>query len=173
VWPVAEALEEIEIATEMIPVKMIFADITKNAPLMKMITNQLAAEIPTEQIATILQDLNDWAVMHTVPTVTVNGDLGSDKLVPGDLTSGSNKDLYKFRVAADSAGDVYLFQVGFLVSQQRATLTNPKIYVMHPLPRVDELDPDVDEMLNALYWVQVINGLYVRMALLALLTGAI
>ena len=73
--------------------------------------------------------LNDWAVMHTVPTVTVNGDLGSDKLVPGKLTSGSNKDLYKFRVAADSAGDVYLFQVGFLVSQQRATLTNPKIYV--------------------------------------------
>ena len=37
---------------------------------------------------------------------------------------------------------------------------------MHPLPRNEEIHPDVDELWNAKYFKQVENGLYVRMALL-------
>lgn len=40
--------------------------------------------------------------------------------------------------------------------------------VMHPLPRVDEIDPAVDEDPRAAYFRQARNGLYVRMALLKL-----
>lgn len=45
--------------------------------------------------------------------------------------------------------------------------------VMHPLPRVDEVDPDVDATLHARYFKQVWYGLLVRMGLLALVMGSI
>jgi aspartate carbamoyltransferase catalytic subunit len=38
--------------------------------------------------------------------------------------------------------------------------------VMHPLPRVDEIDPEVDDDPRAAYFRQARNGLHVRMALL-------
>ncbi|WP_373189793.1 aspartate carbamoyltransferase [Halolamina sp.] len=41
--------------------------------------------------------------------------------------------------------------------------------VMHPLPRVDEIAPEVDEYENAKYFEQAHNGVPVRMALLDLL----
>lgn len=41
--------------------------------------------------------------------------------------------------------------------------------VMHPLPRVTEIHPDVDKDPRAAYFRQATNGLYVRMALLQLL----
>jgi aspartate carbamoyltransferase catalytic subunit len=41
--------------------------------------------------------------------------------------------------------------------------------VMHPLPRVDEIDPAVDADPRAAYFRQAHNGLYVRMALLKML----
>lgn len=40
--------------------------------------------------------------------------------------------------------------------------------VMHPLPRVDEILPEVDSDPRAAYFRQARNGLYVRMALLKL-----
>ena len=41
--------------------------------------------------------------------------------------------------------------------------------IMHPLPRVDEIDPAVDADPRAAYFRQAHNGLYVRMALLRML----
>jgi aspartate carbamoyltransferase catalytic subunit len=41
--------------------------------------------------------------------------------------------------------------------------------VMHPLPRVDEIAPDVDETTHAKYFEQAHNGVPVRMALLDLM----
>lgn len=43
--------------------------------------------------------------------------------------------------------------------------------VMHPLPRVDEISTDVDNDPRAAYFRQMQNGMYVRMAILALLLG--
>ena len=41
--------------------------------------------------------------------------------------------------------------------------------VMHPLPRVGEITPQVDADPRAAYFRQAKNGLYIRMALLATL----
>ena len=41
--------------------------------------------------------------------------------------------------------------------------------VMHPLPRVDEIAPEVDADPRAAYFRQAHNGLHIRMALLNLL----
>lgn len=46
-----------------------------------------------------------------------------------------------------------------------------KFILMHPLPRVDEIAMEVDADPRAVYFPQVKNGLYVRMALLALFSG--
>ncbi|MFB6094271.1 MAG: aspartate carbamoyltransferase [Halanaeroarchaeum sp.] len=41
--------------------------------------------------------------------------------------------------------------------------------IMHPLPRVDEIDPAIDDLENATYFEQAHNGVPVRMALLDML----
>ena len=44
--------------------------------------------------------------------------------------------------------------------------------ILHSLPRMDELTPDVDETRHQRYWVEASNGVVLRMALLALVLGA-
>jgi aspartate carbamoyltransferase catalytic subunit len=46
-----------------------------------------------------------------------------------------------------------------------------KITILHPLPRVDEITPEVDAYSGAAYFRQVRNGVFVRMALLAMVLG--
>ena len=49
----------------------------------------------------------------------------------------------------------------------------PDLRILHPLPRVDELDTSLDPTANAVYFQQAHNGVPVRQALLALLVGAV
>lgn len=53
----------IEYATERLPLMKLLGDLKVGAPLWKMLGTQMAAEVPGEQIATVLQDLNEWAVL--------------------------------------------------------------------------------------------------------------
>ena len=46
-------------------------------------------------------------------------------------------------------------------------LRNSKAIVMHPLPRVDEISYDVDNLKNAVYFKQAFYGVPVRMAILS------
>jgi carbamoyl-phosphate synthase / aspartate carbamoyltransferase len=56
----------------------------------------------------------------------------------------------------------------FTISISTLTHAKPSTIVMHPLPRVNEIDPEVDLDQRAAYFRQMKYGLYVRMALLAL-----
>ena len=51
--------------------------------------------------------------------------------------------------------------------------TKQKLIIMHPLPRVTEIDPEVDYTNHALYFKQAFNGIPVRMALLSLVSGGL
>ena len=55
------------------------------------------------------------------------------------------------------------------------TLSDAKkdLIILHPLPRVDEIAPEVDNTPYARYFQQVWNGIVVRMVLLALILGAV
>ncbi|MEL0541919.1 aspartate carbamoyltransferase, partial [Neisseria gonorrhoeae] len=44
----------------------------------------------------------------------------------------------------------------------------PNLRVLHPLPRTDEIHPDVDAAPHAYYFEQATNGVYARMAILSL-----
>ncbi|WP_340820317.1 aspartate carbamoyltransferase [Methanolobus sp. WCC4] len=55
------------------------------------------------------------------------------------------------------------------------TLKNarPELKIMHPLPRVNEIDTEIDDTPHACYFKQAFYGVPVRMALLGLVLGAI
>ncbi len=59
----------------------------------------------------------------------------------------------------------------YVIDRAAVERAKPGITVMHPLPRVDEIASDVDDYAGAAYFRQAHNGLYVRMALLALIMG--
>jgi len=54
----------------------------------------------------------------------------------------------------------------FILTKELARTIKPGGIIMHPLPRNEEIHPDVDELPTAKYFEQVRNGLHVRMALL-------
>ncbi len=47
----------------------------------------------------------------------------------------------------------------------------PNMKILHPLPRVNEIAQDVDSSPHAYYFTQAQNGVYTRMAIIALLLG--
>lgn len=59
----------IETITERIPVSRLMSDIAAKSPVGKTLINQLVAEIPGEQAATFLQDLNEWATLNPDKTL--------------------------------------------------------------------------------------------------------
>jgi aspartate carbamoyltransferase catalytic subunit len=57
----------------------------------------------------------------------------------------------------------------YQLTAQHVRAMRERAIVMHPLPRVDEIAPDVDDQPNAVYFQQARNGVYLRMALLDML----
>lgn len=49
--------------------------------------------------------------------------------------------------------------------------TKDNLRILHPLPRVNEIDTDVDSNPKAYYFEQAENGVYTRMAIMALMLG--
>jgi len=49
--------------------------------------------------------------------------------------------------------------------------TKKNMRILHPLPRVNEIDPDVDSNPKAYYFEQALNGVYTRQAILCSLLG--
>ena len=61
----------------------------------------------------------------------------------------------------------------YVLTPELLTKADRRLTIMHPLPRVDEISPDVDGDPRAAYFRQALNGKYIRMALiLKLLTEA-
>jgi aspartate carbamoyltransferase len=59
----------------------------------------------------------------------------------------------------------------YVVDEEFLRKLKKKITILHPLPRVDEIRPEVDSYSGAAYFRQVRNGVFVRMALLAMVMG--
>ncbi len=59
----------------------------------------------------------------------------------------------------------------YIINEKFLEEIKKEIVILHPLPRVDEIDPAVDQYSGAAYFRQMRNGVYVRMALLAMIFG--
>ncbi len=74
----------------------------------------------------------------------------------------------------ERAGDVGLTPAAYKITRQLLRERGKSsAIVLHSLPRMDELTTDVDPTRHARYWTEAFNGVVVRMALLALVLGAV
>lgn len=71
----------------------------------------------------------------------------------------------------DNIDDYESVKGSFVITPETLQGAKEKMIIMHPLPRVGEISMDVDTDPRAAYFRQMEYGLYVRMALLAMVLG--
>ncbi|OGO13994.1 MAG: aspartate carbamoyltransferase [Chloroflexi bacterium RBG_13_66_10] len=69
-------------------------------------------------------------------------------------------------------GQVGMTPANYQVTRALMRKAKPDAIILHSLPRMDELLEEVDATRHARYWEEAFNGVVVRMALLALVLGA-
>ena len=84
--------------------------------------------------------------------------------------------LYMTRVQKErffNEQDYIRLKDSYILDKEKMSLAKNNMIVLHPLPRVNEISPEVDSDPRAAYFKQVKYGMYVRMALIAKLTGVL
>jgi len=93
----------------------------------------------------------------------------------GDINEALQADiLYMTRIQRerfDDPAEYDRLKGSYVLNRDLVQKAKKGIVVMHPLPRVDEIATDVDDLPNAAYFRQAHNGVYLRMALLAMVLG--
>lgn len=78
--------------------------------------------------------------------------------------------LYMTRVQKErlDSSEYANIKVQFILRASDLEQARPNLKVLHPLPRIDEITPDVDNTPYAYYFQQAGNGIFARQALIAL-----
>ena len=83
--------------------------------------------------------------------------------------------IYQTRIQRERFGDrVHEYEDArgrYIINGEVMKRMSQSAIVMHPLPRVDEIAPEIDSDPRAAYFRQAHNGLYLRMALLRMILG--
>jgi len=101
---------------------------------------------------------------------------GVEIIETGDLAeAAAHSDvLYVTRIQKERFADPAEYERlkgSYVVDMALVKAAKPGITIMHPLPRVNEIATEVDAYPGAAYFRQAANGVPVRMALIALVTG--
>jgi aspartate carbamoyltransferase catalytic subunit len=93
----------------------------------------------------------------------------------GDIREALQADiLYMTRIQRerfDDPAEYERLKGSYVLTRELAGQGRKGVAIMHPLPRVDEITTEVDDLPNAAYFRQAHNGMYLRMALLAMVLG--
>ncbi len=84
--------------------------------------------------------------------------------------------IYMTRVQKERFSDLIEYEKtknAYVLKNEALQNTKPNMKILHPLPRVNEIDIEVDENSKAYYFQQAQNGLYVRQAIIASILGVI
>lgn len=84
--------------------------------------------------------------------------------------------LYMTRVQKErffNEQDYIRLKDSYILDKDKMKLAKQKMIVLHPLPRVNEIAPEVDDDPRAAYFKQVKYGMYARMALISKVTGCL
>ena len=82
--------------------------------------------------------------------------------------------LYMTRVQRErffNEEDYLRLKDSYILTPEKMEHARPDTIVMHPLPRVNEIAVAIDDDPRACYFKQVLNGKYMRMALILMLLG--
>lgn len=91
-----------------------------------------------------------------------------------DQVIGEVDVLYVTRIQRERFPDPLEYQKvakSYRISTESLSIARDNLIIMHPLPRVNEIAPEVDETKHALYFKQSFYGVPIRMALLKMLVG--
>ncbi len=75
------------------------------------------------------------------------------------------KERFSDPIEYEKVKNVYVLRNAMLAN------TKPNMRILHPLPRVNEINPDVDSNPKAYYFEQALNGVFTRQAILCKLLG--
>ena len=148
---------------------------------------------------TMVGDLKYGRTVHSLARLLANYDVSINYVSPGvlamppeivsevgesgipqaehdslDAVLGETDVLYVTRVQKERFPDVGSYEAvkgSFVITPTTMEKAKEQMIVMHPLPRVGEIDMAVDADPRAAYFRQMEYGLYVRMALLAMVLG--
>ncbi|MDR3160712.1 MAG: aspartate carbamoyltransferase [Spirochaetaceae bacterium] len=84
--------------------------------------------------------------------------------------------LYMTRVQRErffNEEDYIRLKDSYILNAEKMEAAKKSLFVLHPLPRVNEIDTEVDRDPRAVYFKQAKYGMYVRMALIASVLGAV
>lgn len=82
--------------------------------------------------------------------------------------------LYVTRVQKERFSDPIEYEKtknAYVLRNKMLQNTKSNLRILHPLPRVSEIDTDVDDNEKAYYFTQALNGVYTRQAILSLILG--
>tara|TARA_B100000686_G_C16770180_1_gene964563 strand:+ start:1612 stop:2619 length:1008 start_codon:yes stop_codon:yes gene_type:complete len=106
----------------------------------------------------------------------IESGVGPCKHVDLDSIISETDVLYVTRVQQERFVDQSVYEKvnrSYAVNVDTMDIAKERMIVMHPLPRVDEISRAVDKDPRAAYFRQMEYGMYVRMALLALVFGKV
>jgi len=82
--------------------------------------------------------------------------------------------LYMTRIQRERFSDPMEYEKiknSYVLRNEMLNNTKKNLKILHPLPRVNEIDEDVDENSKAYYFQQALNGVFVRQALITTILG--
>jgi len=101
---------------------------------------------------------------------------GMEVIETEDLAMAASKSalVYMTRIQKERFTDLAEYERvkgSYIIDSKFLERMKKKLTILHPLPRVDEIGQDVDAYPGAAYFRQVRNGIFIRMALLAMIFG--
>jgi aspartate carbamoyltransferase catalytic subunit len=107
-------------------------------------------------------NLNYKEVDHVEQAISIADVIYMEPVVQPDYTKSRD----------ERSGEVGMTPPNYRVTKELLRKAKQDAIVLHSLPRMDELPPEVDDTRHQRYWVEAFNGVVMRMALLALVLGA-
>jgi aspartate carbamoyltransferase catalytic subunit len=143
------------------------------------IVGDLANGRTARSLAYLLSKYRDVELWFVAPPQVQMGQDIKDHLDEHEISWHETRDLdvvlpkvdvvYQTRIQKERFGDEAAYRAVhgvYRVDGDTMARLSPYAIVMHPLPRVDEIDPAVDDDPRAAYFRQARNGVQIRMALL-------
>jgi aspartate carbamoyltransferase catalytic subunit len=82
--------------------------------------------------------------------------------------------IYMTRVQKERFSDTIEYEKtknAYILRNAMLESTRPNMRILHPLPRINEINLDVDENPKAYYFTQALNGVFVRQAIISYILG--
>ena len=115
-----------------------------------------------------------FVALQNLNQVNSRLDKVQNRVSTGLKVNNAIDDASSFSIAQGVRGNLKAYEAvqgSYVITPETLKRARADMVLMHPLPRVGEISMEVDDDPRAAYFRQVQYGLYVRMALLAMVLG--